>query len=193
MEQTQETQKTQTNLTRIDMDKFKKDFSQLSLNQSFINPLLIPETPIGKPNNKTTRAMTHYRTEINNNNNNNNNNNKNDETIIKRITTTNSTNRDSFIIKNKTQTLNMVLNKKSITENPMHINYQQNSHNLIFIIVFSFFIFCLLIESYMAFSKPNKPINSIIIANNWIVTEPFIVFTTRRRKCIKDKCAPWIE
>eukprot|EP01084_Bolivina_argentea_P071306 129669_1 len=109
------------------------------------------------------------------------------------ITTTNSTNRDSSIIKNKTRTPITALNNKPTTKNPTHINYQQNSLNLILIIVFPFFIICILIESYMAFSKPNKPINSIIIANNWIVTEPFIVFTTRRRKCIKDKCAPWIE
>eukprot|EP01084_Bolivina_argentea_P071307 129676_1 len=109
------------------------------------------------------------------------------------ITTTNSTNRDSSIIKNKTRTPITALNNKPTTKNPTHINYQQNSLNLILIIVFPFFIICILIESYMAFSQSNQPINPIVIANNWIVTEPLIVFSTRRRTCIKDKSASWIE
>eukprot|EP01084_Bolivina_argentea_P018516 34462_1 len=65
----------------------------------------------------------------------------------------------------------------------------------------------------MACSQPNQPINPIVIPvspilqqiwkneqilklqnkNYWTVSESFISFTTRRRACIREKCAPWIE
>eukprot|EP01084_Bolivina_argentea_P249037 416734_1 len=65
----------------------------------------------------------------------------------------------------------------------------------------------------MAISQPNHSSEPIVIGvcpiiqqtwsheqvlklqdkKNWLVSDTFISFTTRRRPCIKEKCAPWIE